>query len=144
MAQISTFPCQILEGIIAFRIESSAICLYAQMHICFAIIFGGSATFILLCMACTERWPTAGIAMVSFCMIMGIGPEGILALCIICIYYNRREKRSLRTTHDADISERTEAFNGRPETDCIPAADIPVGIPICKLFVADDLTVTTT
>jgi hypothetical protein len=120
-------PCQ---GLMPFNIESRGLCLYAQIHIGFAAVFGGIGLSALTCMASSERWPATGIMATGMCFLMGMGPECLLVLCALCIYRTLR-RHSMRTQLDDEtISSYQEDSTHGEQEEHIPTADHPVGIPV--------------
>jgi len=133
--------CQILCGLIQVRIESEGLCQYAQIHANLALVNWSVATCTLVLMAATERWPAVGIATVTLCTLLGIGPEAILALCLMfsCKAYRKHrqlqiipQEKEENNTAEAGCDAETGGHNDESETadTNIPSAGfkLPIGI----------------
>ena len=125
-------PC---SGLFALHIESKGLCLYAQIHMGFAVVFGGAGTFALMCMSSIEQWPAPCVVAVAACLILAMGPEGLLTLGALLAYRTLRRHRLQRTHMDPAV---TEAYGEEEEEDDgeggaeerVPAAGYPVGVPV--------------
>ena len=124
-------PC---SGLFALHIESKGLCVYAQLHMGFAVVFGGAGTFALMCMSSIEQWPAPCVVAVVACLILAMGPEGLLTLGALLAYRAIRRHRLRRTHMDPAVTEaygeeEEEAEDGSAE-EPVPAAEYPVGVPV--------------
>ena len=121
-------PCH--EGLFDLNIESHALCLYAQIHLGAAAIFGGAGALTLMCMAAVELWPPRCVVAAAVCLVMAMGPEGLLALGTLLAYRTLRRRRQTHLDPTA-LVEYGQDEEGEEDVEEIPTADHPVGIPVC-------------